>query len=227
MNARPGEVSLAHNGVLFLDEMPEYPRSVLESLRQPLEDGQITVSRVKSHTQYLSRMMLVASMNPCPCGYYGSRVKPCRCGSHEIKRYLDRVSGPLLDRIDLQVEVDVVPVEDIVRESDQETSAQVRSRVRAARALQTRRFAGTGIRCNAQMAGKDMEGQALCSDQALGLLQNAVKKYGLSMRAYTRLIKVARTIADLSGEERVELPAMAEAIQFRMIDGKYWGDQHA
>ena len=226
LNARPGEVSLAHNGVLFLDEMPEYPRAVLEALRQPLEDGVITVSRVKAHTQYLSRMMLVASMNPCPCGYYGSRVKHCRCGSHDIKRYLDRISGPLLDRIDLQVEVDVVPGEDIVRESGQESSAQVRARVRAARALQAKRYEGQGIRCNAQMAGKGMEGQALATAPALTLLQNAVKKYSLSMRAYTRLIKVARTIADLQGERQLELPAMAEAIQFRMIDGKYWGEQH-
>lgn len=227
LNAKPGEVSLAHNGVLFLDEMPEYPRAVLESLRQPLEDGVITVSRVKAHTQYLSRMMLVASMNPCPCGYYGSRTKHCRCGSHEIKRYLDRISGPLLDRIDLQVEVDVVPVEDIVKENKQESSSQVRQRVRTARALQTRRFAGSEIRCNAQMSGKDMESQAMVSVKALTLLQNALKKYGLSMRAYTRLIKVARTISDLQGEQNVELPAMAEAIQFRMIDGKYWGEQHA
>ena len=226
LNARPGEVSLAHNGVLFLDEMPEYPRAVLEALRQPLEDGIITVSRVKAHTQYLSRMMLVASMIPCPCGHCGSRVKHCRCGSHDIKRYLDRISGPLLDRIDLQVEVDVVPVEDIVKESGQESSAQVRARVRAARALQAKRYEGQGIRCNAQMSGKGMEDQALATAPALTLLQNAVKKYSLSMRAYTRLIKVARTIADLQDERALELPAMAEAIQFRMIDGKYWGEQH-
>lgn len=224
VNATPGEVSLAHNGVLFLDEMPEYPRSVLESLRQPLEDGFITVSRVKAHSQYLSRLMLVASMNPCPCGYYGSRVKACRCGSHEIKRYLERVSGPLLDRIDLQVEVDAVPVEDIVNSGEQESSQTVQLRVSEARKRQTARFEGTGIRTNAQMNGKNMESQALVSKEALSLLQTAVKKYGLSMRAYTRLIKVARTIADLAGDREVGLPAMAEAIQFRMIDGKYWGN---
>ena len=225
LNARPGEVSLAHNGVLFLDEMPEYPRSVLEALRQPLEDGFITVSRVKAHTQYLSRIMLVASMNPCPCGYYGSKTRHCRCGSHEIKRYLDRISGPLLDRIDLQVEVDMVPVEDIVRESEQESSAQVRSRVRMARQMQLKRFQGSGLRCNAQLTGKNMEDKAQLSSDARTLLQNAVRRYSLSMRAYTRLIKVARTIADLQGEATVELPAMAEAIQFRIIDGKYWGEQ--
>lgn len=227
LNARPGEVSLAHNGVLFLDEMPEYPRSVLEALRQPLEDGVITVSRVKAHTQYLSRIMLVASMNPCPCGYYGSKTRHCRCGSHEIKRYLDRISGPLLDRIDLQVEVDAVPVEDIVREGEQESSAQVRSRVRMARQMQLKRFQGSGLRCNAQLTGKNMEDKAQLTSDARTLLQNAVRRYSLSMRAYTRLIKVARTIADLQGEATVELPAMAEAIQFRMIDGKYWGEQNS
>lgn len=226
-NARPGEVSLAHNGVLFLDEMPEYPRSVLESLRQPLEDGVITVSRVKVHTQYLSRLMLVASMNPCPCGYFGSKTRHCRCGSHDIKRYLDRISGPLLDRIDLQVEVDVVPVEDIVQEGEQEGSDAVRQRVRAARAIQQKRFERTGIRTNAQMNGKNLEEQALLTKEARTLLQNAVKKYNLSMRAYTRLIKVARTIADLQNEDMVGLSAMAEAIQYRMMDGKYWGEQHA
>ncbi len=214
-------------GVLFLDEMPEYPRSVLEALRQPLEDGVITVSRVKAHTQYLSRIMLVASMNPCPCGYYGSKTRHCRCGSHEIKRYLDRISGPLLDRIDLQVEVDAVPVEDIVREGEQESSAQVRSRVRMARQMQLKRFQGSGLRCNAQLTGKNMEDKAQLTSDARTLLQNAVRRYSLSMRAYTRLIKVARTIADLQGEATVELPAMAEAIQFRMIDGKYWGEQNS
>lgn len=227
LNAKPGEVSLAHNGVLFLDEMPEYPRSVLESLRQPLEDGVISISRVKVHTQYLSRLMLVASMNPCPCGYFGSKVKHCRCGGHDIKRYLDRISGPLLDRIDLQVEVDTVPVEDIVNASNQESSAQVRKRVRMARASQLRRYEGQGIRSNAQLDGRELESRVLADDAALTLLQNAVKRYGLSMRAYTRLLKVARTIADLAGEEMLTLPAMAEAIQFRMIDGKYWGDVHA
>ena len=225
-SARPGEVSLAHNGVLFLDEMPEYPRAVLEALRQPLEDGVATVTRVKAHTQYLSRMMLVASMNPCPCGYYGSQTGKCRCGSHEIRKYLDRISGPLLDRIDIQVEVDAVPVEEIVKDTLQEGSAQVRERVRKARLVQAKRHQGTGIRCNAQIQGRDMEKQLLMTPEALTLLQNAVKRYGLSMRAYTRLIKVARTIADLGQEEDVTLPAMAEAVQFRMIDAKYWGNQH-
>ena len=221
--AKPGEVSLAHNGVLFLDEMPEYPRTLLEALRQPLEDGEITVSRVKAHAQYLSRMMLVASMNPCPCGYYGSAVRHCRCGSHEIKKYLDRISGPLLDRIDIQVEADALPLEDIVNSFEGESSKTVRERVREARNRQALRYQGSGIRTNAQMRGKDLESQALLTQEARDMLQNAVKRYGLSMRAYTRLIKVARTIADLQGQDIVGLPAMAEAVQFRIVDGKYWG----
>lgn len=223
-NARPGEVSLAHNGVLFLDEMPEYPRQVLESLRQPLEDGVTTVSRVRAHSRYLSRCMLVASMNPCPCGYYGSRSKKCRCGSHEIKRYLDRVSGPLLDRIDIQVEVDAVPVEELSAPAQGESSALVRERVVAARHRQLKRFEGTGIRSNAQMEGRHIEQLAQVSEDAMALLHRAMKQRHLSMRAYNRIIKVARTIADLAAEEEAGVAAMAEAIQYRLIDSKYWGD---
>ncbi|HHX21027.1 MAG TPA: YifB family Mg chelatase-like AAA ATPase [Clostridiales bacterium] len=222
-NARPGEVSLAHNGVLFLDEMPEYPRSVLEALRQPLEDGYATVSRVRARAQYQSSFMLVASMNPCPCGYYGSRVKPCRCGSHEIRKYLDRISGPLLDRIELQVEVDNVPIEDITSPHQAEDSLTVRARVVAARNRQLQRYQGTPFRCNAQLNTKHMDAFAKVSPQALKLLQAAMQRHAFSMRVYGRLIKVARTIADLRGDENIELEAMAEAVQFRMIDAKYWG----
>ena len=222
-NAMPGEISLAHNGVLFLDELPEYPRATLEALRQPLEDGVCTVTRVKAHTQYLSRCMLVASMNPCPCGYYGSTVRPCRCGSHEIRRYLDRVSGPLLDRIDLHIEVDAVPVSEITSTATGESSAAVRQRVEAARQIQHRRFQHAGITCNAQMSNQHIDELANLSDAARSLLSRAVDKYGLSMRGYTRLIKVARTIADLRGEAEIAVPAMAEAIQYRILDAKYWG----
>lgn len=225
-NARPGEVSLAHNGVLFLDEMPEYPRQVLEALRQPLEDGVTTVSRVRAHSRYLSRCMMVASMNPCPCGYYGSRSKKCRCGSHEIRRYLDRISGPLLDRIDIQVEVDAVPIEEVSAPAQSEGSNAVRDRVVAARNKQLKRFEGTGIRSNAQMEGKHIEQLANISPEAMALLHRAMQQRSLSMRAYGRIIKVARTIADLSGEDDVGAPAMAEAIQYRLIDSKYWGDAH-
>lgn len=221
-NAMPGEISLAHNGVLFLDELPEYSRTALEALRQPLEDGVCTVTRVRAHTQYLSRCMLVASMNPCPCGYYGSTVRTCRCGSHEIRRYLDRISGPLLDRIDIHIEVDAVPVEEITAERTGESSETVRQRVEAARQIQTDRFKSAGITCNAQMTNQHIEELAALSDAAGALLARATEKYALSMRGYTRLIKVARTIADLRGDPQISSPAMAEAIQYRMLDAKYW-----
>jgi len=221
-NAAPGEISLAHNGVLFLDELPEYSRMALEALRQPLEDGVCTVTRVRAHTQYLSRCMLVASMNPCPCGYYGSTVRQCRCGSHEIKRYLDRISGPLLDRIDLHIEVDAVPLEEITEAKKGESSLDVRQRVEKARDIQLKRFAKAGITCNAQMSNRHIEELARVSPQANALLTRAMDKYALSMRGYMRLIKVARTIADLRGEEDIAAPAMAEAIQYRALDTKYW-----
>ena len=221
-NAMPGEISLAHNGVLFLDELPEYSRTALEALRQPLEDGVCTVSRVRARTQYLSRCMLVASMNPCPCGYYGSTVRQCTCGSHEIRRYLDRISGPLLDRIDLHIEVDAVPVVEITADKKGESSEAVRQRVEAAREKQLARFAHAGITCNAQMTNRHIEELAQLSDAAKALLVRATEKYALSMRGYTRLIKVARTVADLREDVEISAPAMAEAIQYRMLDAKYW-----
>ena len=221
-NAMPGEISLAHNGVLFLDELPEYSRTALEALRQPLEDGVCTITRVRAHTQYQSRCMLVASMNPCPCGYFGSTVRHCTCGAHEIRRYLDRISGPLLDRIDLHIEVDAVPVEEITAERTGENSETVRARVEAARERQRRRFESAGITCNAQMTNRHIEELADLSEAARKLLVRATEKYALSMRGYTRLIKVARTIADLSGDDEIPAPAMAEAIQYRMLDAKYW-----
>ncbi len=222
-NAKPGEVSLAHNGVLFLDEMPEYPRSVLESLRQPLEDGITTIARVKARVAYPSRFMLVASMNPCPCGYFGSTARHCRCGSHEIRKYQNRVSGPLLDRIDLQVEIDAVPVEEIARPASQEDSATVRERVQKARQIQQQRFQGQKNRTNAGLSGREIEKSALLSQEAVSILRQAASRFTLSMRAYTRLVRVARTIADLAEEEQVGVQAMAEAVQFRMMDAKYWG----
>lgn len=223
INAKPGEVSLAHNGVLFLDEMPEYPRRVLEALRQPLEDGYANVSRVRAHAKYLSRCMLVASMNPCPCGYYGSRTRACRCGSRDIRKYLDRISGPLLDRIDMQIEVDAVPVEELSTRATGETSAEVRVRVEKARKMQLERFQNTNIYCNAQMNNKHIEQYANVSDEAMRFLHKAIKKFALSMRAYGRIIKLARTVADLKGKPNIELADMAEAVQFRIIDSKYWG----
>ncbi len=162
-------------------------------------------------------------MNPCPCGFYGSQTRPCRCGSHEIRKYLSRVSGPLLDRIDLQVEIDAVPVEEIAQREPQEGSAAVRERVRQARAIQHQRYRGKAALTNAAITGKEPEKLALLRAEAVSILQQAAKRYTLSMRAYMRLIRVARTIADLAGEEQVGMNTMAEAIQFRMMDGKYWG----
>lgn len=222
-DARPGEISLAHNGVLFLDELPEYQRSVLEALRQPLEDGFVTVSRVKARTQYQAGCMLVASMNPCPCGYYGSRVRTCRCNEHEIKRYLERISGPLLDRIDLQVETDAVPVDEIQTHGESESSESVRRRVSAARKLQTERFAGTNISCNAQAEGTAVNEFFPLSDACAKVLLKAVDKMHLSMRAYVRVIKVSRTIADLDGEKDILPKHILEAVQYRTLDSKYWG----
>ena len=222
-DARPGEISLAHNGVLFLDELPEYAPNVLEALRQPLEDGVATIARVKSRAQYLSQCMLVAGMNPCPCGYYGSRVRACHCGEHAIRRYLGRVSGPLLDRIDLQVEVDAVPVSEITGNTEAESSETVRRRVQAARERQQKRLQGTGLHCNAQMTSAAIQAFCPLSAQAQTILTRAVEKMGMSMRGYTRIIKAARTIADLQGEKDISPAHIAEAIQYRALDSKYWG----
>ena len=221
-DARPGEISLAHNGVLFLDELPEYQRTVLEALRQPLEDGFVTVSRVRARSQYQAQCMLIASMNPCPCGYYGSRVRTCRCTEHEIRRYLERISGPLLDRIDLQVETDAVPISEIRQSGTSESSADVRRRVQAARTRQHRRFAGTGITCNAQATGSAVHELFSLETDASDVLVRAVDKLSLSMRAYTRIIKVAQTIADLDEADRITPVHILEAVQYRMIDQKYW-----
>ncbi len=222
-DARPGEISLAHNGVLFLDELPEYPRSSLEALRQPLEDGEVSVSRVRAHTRYLSRCMLVAGMNPCPCGYFGSRTHPCRCTQNEIRRYLDRISGPLLDRIDLQLEVDAVPVSEINDASPSEDSATVRARVERARRIQLARMKETGESCNAHLQGEGIKRYCALDGDARRLLEAAVEKKGISMRGYNRIIKVARTIADLEGEGKILPGHIAEAIQYRSLESKYWG----
>ncbi len=222
-DARPGEISLAHNGVLFLDELPEYPRSSLEALRQPLEDGEVSVSRVRAHTRYLSRCMLVAGMNPCPCGYYGSRTHPCRCTQNEIRRYLDRISGPLLDRIDLQLEVDAVPVSEINDSTVPEDSATVRARVERARQRQLARMKETGEACNAHLQGENLKRYCALSPEARRILEVAVEKKGISMRGYNRIIKVARTIADLEEAEEILPVHVAEAIQYRSLESKYWG----
>ncbi len=221
-NARPGEVSMAHNGVLFMDELPEFSRNALEALRQPLEDGVVSVTRVQNQAQYQSSFMLVASMNPCPCGFFGSKQKTCRCSKHEIRRYLDRVSGPLLDRIDIQIEVDAVPVKEINTGSAGESSAVVGERVRKARALQQERYKLDGIHCNAQLDAKLSRKYCPLTNEAQAVLHMAVERMGMSMRAYGRVMKVARTIADIEGSEIIDTTHVAEAIQYRELDGKYW-----
>ncbi len=222
-DARPGEISLAHNGVLFLDELPEYSPHVLEALRQPLEDGTASISRVKARAQYLSRCMLVAGMNPCPCGNFGSRTRLCTCSDGAIRKYLSHISGPLLDRIDLQVEVDAVPVSEINSSAPAESSADVRKRVVAAREMQQKRLSPYGLYNNAQMSSAALKELCPLTDACQNLLTKAVEKMGISMRGYTRIIKVARTIADLAGEKDISPIHLAEAIQYRALDSKYWG----
>lgn len=221
--AQPGEISKAHNGVLFLDELPEYSRDVLESLRQPMEDGFVTITRVSAQSTYPSGIMLVCSMNPCPCGNYGSRTQTCRCSSGEIRRYLNRVSGPLLDRIDLHIEVESVPPERIAENSQEESSAQIRQRVEKAREVQRARYAGEKITCNARLDASSLNRYCVLSDAARAMLMKAGQSMGLSNRALTRVLKVSRTIADLAGSEQIELPHVAEAVQYRSLDRKYWG----
>ena len=221
-NAKPGEVSLAHNGVLFLDELPEFSRAALEALRQPLEDGTVSVSRIRRQARYQSSFMLIAAMNPCPCGYYGSKSRICRCSPQEIRKYLDRVSGPLLDRIDLQIEVDSVPVQEINDSSPAESSAQVAQRVARARKIQQDRYRKESFFCNAQLGSASVKKYCRTNNDAERLLNEAVESMCLSMRAYNRILKVARTIADLAGEETISGVHIAEAIQYRELDQKYW-----
>ena len=220
--AAPGEVSLAHNGVLFLDELPEFSRSALEALRQPLEDGAVTVARVQHQARYQSSFMLVAGMNPCPCGYYGSRQRECRCSQREIRRYLDQVSGPLLDRMDIQVEVDTVPVQEIRANESAESSAEVAQRVLQARRVQLSRYSDTPFHCNAQLDNAGITEFCTLEPEAEYLLHLAMERMRMSMRGYHRVIKVARTIADLQGNRNISAADIAEAVQYRELDQKYW-----
>ena len=216
--AKPGEISYAHNGVLFLDEMPEYPRSVLEILRQPLEDGVVTVSRASRSVEYPANFMLVASMNPCPCGYFGSATHNCSCSPSQIQKYMSRISGPLLDRIDLHIEVDEVNYDDLTKETNTESSEVVRERVNKARAVQTARYKGSNVHCNAQMSGEMIKRYCVLDAKGESIMQNAFDKLGMSARAYTRILKVARTIADLDGSESVLSKHVAEAVMYRSLD---------
>lgn len=221
-SARPGEISLAHNGVLFMDELPEYPRSVLEILRQPLEDKQITVSRASRSVAFPSDFMLIASMNPCPCGNHGSSRNECTCTPAMIEKYHSRISGPLMDRIDLQIEVDNVTYDELTDNGESEDSASIKERVDSARKIQNDRYANTRIHCNAAMNSFMLNKYCALNSDAQNILKNAFDKLGLSARAYSRILKVARTIADLSGSENIESEHIAEAIQYRSLDRNYW-----
>lgn len=221
---RPGEISLAHNGVLFLDELPEFNRNTLEVLRGPLEDRNVTISRLHSKVIYPSKFMLIASMNPCPCGYYGSTEKECKCSKMSIEKYLNRISGPLLDRIDLHVEVKPVKYEKLNSASKEENSATIKKRVNDARNIQYLRYKDFNIFSNSELTPYMIEKFCKLNDQCKKILELAFNKLGLSARAYSRILKVARTIADLEGKENIGKVHLAEAIQYRSLDRKY-GDK--
>lgn len=224
-NPQPGEISLAHNGVLFLDELPEFKRTVLEVMRQPLEDRVISISRARSAVEYPASFMLVSSMNTCPCGYYNHPEKDCSCSPGVVQRYLSKISGPLLDRIDLHVEVTPVSFNELSVEHRSEKSFHIRQRVIKARLVQAQRYKeNTGIHCNAQMGAKQLRQFCKIDSNSKQLLKNAVDRLGLSARAYDRILKVARTIADLEEKESIESNHLAEAIQFRSLDREGWGE---
>ncbi len=216
---RPGEVSLAHDGVLFLDELPEFRRNVLEVLRQPLEDGQVTLSRAAVSLTYPARFTLIAAMNPCPCGHQGDPARACGCEALQVQRYLARISGPLLDRIDLQLRVPAVQAADLTGEHLEESSAVIRGRVEAARQRQQQRFAGQlGVHANAHMGPRDVRQHCRLDRASEELLRSAMTRLGLSARAFHRILKVARTVADLAGSVEVGSGHLAEAIQYRTLD---------
>lgn len=219
----PGEVSLAHNGILFLDEMPEYPRHTLETLRQPLEDGVITVTRVARTVEYPAHFMLIASMNPCPCGYYGSKTKECTCSLREIKKYMSKLSGPLLDRIDIFVAVDDIEFKELRGKREEEKSEVVRQRVEQAREIQLKRFENDNIFTNSQMNNSLIKRYCKIDNEAETLLESAFNRQRLSPRATSRILKTARTIADLDGKKDIDSNHLAEAIQFKTIDKKEIG----
>lgn len=221
---QPGEISLAHNGILFLDELPEFNRNVLEVMRQPLEDRLITISRARFTVEYPAGFMLVASMNPCPCGYYNHPTKQCVCSPGAVQKYMNKISGPLLDRIDIQIEIVPAPFEKISERADAEPSSKIRERVMAARAIQAKRFEPhPGIYCNAQMNSRLLHQYAIPNPQGLEILKKAMTKLNLSARAYDRILKVSRTIADLAGSEEIESCHIAEAIHYRNLDRESWG----
>ena len=220
---KPGEISLAHNGVLFLDELPEFKRDVMEALRQPLEDGKVTISRVAGSLTYPSSIMMVAAMNPCPCGFFGHPTKPCTCTQNAVHKYLNRISGPMLDRLDLHVEVPPVDYESLSSDVKEETSAEIRERVNRARKIQTERYKGTEVTCNARLTPALLKKYCIMSDDASKYLGLSFERLGMSARAYDRILKVARTVADLANSEIIEKEHIFTAISFRSLDRKYWG----
>ncbi len=223
-NPKPGEISLAHNGVLFLDELPEFKRTALEVLRQPMEERRVTISRAKQTIEYPAAFMLIAAMNPCPCGYYNHPTIECTCPAGAVKRYLNKVSGPLMDRIDIHIEVTPVPVSQLNREEKAESSAAIRERVIAARAIQTARFAGNpGVHCNAQMGSKLTRQYCVLTDECRNIMEMAMNRLGLSARAYDRILRVARTIADLEAAPDINPDHLKEAITYRSLDRDSWG----
>lgn len=221
-NAKPGEISLAHRGILFLDELPEFNKSTLEVLRIPLEDRKVLVSRANQNCEYPANFMLVASMNPCPCGYYGSNEKECTCSSKEIDSYMNKVSGALLDRIDIQVEVHSVEYSKITENKKGESSSQIKERVNKARKFQEKRYKKDNIFSNSELTPKLIEKYCQIDSESKKLLEKAFKKLNLSSRAYNRILKVARTIADLEERENISKEDIAEAIQYRSLDKKYF-----
>jgi magnesium chelatase family protein len=217
---RPGEVSLAHNGVLFLDELPEFKRNVLEVLRQPLEEGKVTIARASASLTYPSQFMLVAAMNPCPCGYFTDPTRNCVCTPPSIQKYRSKISGPLLDRIDLHIEVPAVPFRDLTIETKDETSDVIRKRVMAAREFQRARYEKEGVRCNAQLRPRQLKKFCAIDDSSRRLIELAMERLGFSARAYNRILKVARSIADLEQRERISTADISEAVQYRSLDRK-------
>lgn len=220
--AKPGEISLAHNGVLFLDELPEYNRQAVEAMRQPLEDGVITVSRSALTIEYPARFNLIASMNPCPCGYYGSKKVECKCSAHQIHRYLNKLSGPIMDRIDLHIEVDSVEYDDLSSTRQEESSKDIRERVNKARQIQIERFKGTNIFNNASMNNKMCNIYCKLDEECNNIMKMAFEQYNLTARANNRILKVARTIADLDGSKDIKPDHIIEAISYRTLDNKFW-----
>jgi magnesium chelatase family protein len=223
INPQPGEISLAHNGVLFLDELPEFKRTVLEVMRQPMEDRSVTISRAKFSVEYPASFMLVASMNPCPCGFYNHPEKDCVCAPGIVQKYLNKISGPLLDRIDIHIEVTPVPFGELSKQRNAEKSADIRTRVIAAREIQKKRFEkNEGVYCNAQMTTKLLQAHCELDEACKTLLKNAMERLGLSARAYDRILKVSRTIADLEAAPSILPNHIAEAIQYRSLDRESW-----